>query len=379
MKACALWLLILLGTVPCFAADPHAADKAEVLRLLAEKRYVDLDAYVTEAAKHQPPFYGEGDSRLSKIYRHLSELDDKSPNRVWEEHIGKVEEWSAQFSSSVVPQIVLGSTWVNYAWKARGGDWASAVGKSSWKLFGERLAKARQILESAEKLPGKDPELYNALLWVAIGQGWSRPEMEAAFNKGIRINPNYFFLYETKARYLLPRWHGKPGDWERFATQAADARGGEDGDLLYLVIACSQAWTEDEQLFRNTDISYQRMQRGWEASLRRSWRKETATNCYARYACFANDRPTAKRLFQSLGPAWDPDAWEDRQTFVRWKNWALGNGVRTVSKPAALPEGGSGDLLSKLLSVGYLGWALGGLIVGLLLFAIHKGCTSRTS
>jgi len=378
MKARALWFLIPLVAVPCFAADQDEADKVEVQRLLAEKRYVDLDAYVTEAAKHQPPFYG-GRSRLAKIYRHLSELDKKSPDRIWEEHIGKVEAWSAQFPSSVIPRIVLGCTWTHYAWKARGGGWANSVGKSAWQLFGDRLAKARQILESAEKLPGKDPELYDALLWVAIGQGWSRAEMEAAFDKGIKINPNYFFLYETKARYLLPRWHGKPGDWEAFATQAADARGGEDGDLLYLVIACSQAWTEDEQLFRNTEISYQRMQRGWEAALRRSPYKEAATNCYARYACFANDRPTASRLFQSMGSAWDSSAWEDRQTFVRWKNWALGNGSRVVSKPAALPKGGSGDLLSKLLSVGYFGWALGGLVFGLLLFAIHKGCSSRTS
>lgn len=380
MKVCVHWLLFALAVISCLA-DPYEADKAEIQRLLDQKRYADLQAYATAAAKHQPPFYG-GRPILAKVYQHLSELDDKEPNRVWEEHIAKIEAWSAKYPSSIIPRIVLASAWIHYAWKERGGGWANSVSKPAWKVFADRLAKARQILESAEKLPEKDPELYNCLLRVAIGQGWNRPDMEAAFNKGIRLNPNYLSLYETKARYLLPRWYGRPGDWEAFAAQAADARGGEDGDLLYLVIACSQAWTEEEDFFKNTDFSYQRMQRGLEASLRRSPYKRAATNSYARFACFANDRPTAKRLFQSMGPTWETNCWEDRKTFVRWNNWALESGVRIVGNPPAQPRGKGqpSELFAKLSGLGSLGilkWCAGGLILGLIGFIIHRSCSRR--
>jgi hypothetical protein len=378
-------ILILLSaflvSFRAFSAEPESAEKTKLMGLLADGRYSDLEDYATAAIK-EPFAFHSGHPRSARMHDYLGDLPREEPERVWEQHLQRLGAWSKEFPESTTPRIMIGNTYINYAWKARGGGWASSVGSAAWKLFGERLAKARLYLEAAEKLSGKDPELYAALLEVAVGQGWRRPEMEAAFNKGININSNYLPLYRQKARYLLPRWHGKRGDWEAFATEAANARGGEEGDVLYTTIAVSQAWTEGDQFFKNTEFSYERIKRGFEGAVAR-FPSNGQTNCYAWIACIANDRETAGRLFRVIGASWEPSGWDDRQTFIRWQSWALGNGVRTVRAPASLPKttrpGGWSGLLPKASDLGMREWCLFGLVTLVTLLIIGKACSRHST
>jgi len=127
-------------------------------------------------------------------------------------------------------------------------------------------------------------------------------------------------LYESKACFLLPRWYGKPGEWEAFAEEAASARGGDDGDILYMAIARSQAWSERENFFKNTSISYERMQRGFEASLKRYPNYTWEMNSYCYFACIANDRSTAKDMFGKINGRWEGAIWGDESYFKKWSN-----------------------------------------------------------
>jgi len=195
------------------------------------------------------------------------------------------------------------------------------VTEDGWRLMRERLAKARTVLEDAEKLPVRDAELYRVIMKVALGQGWTKEELDAAFQKGIALDPNYQGLYKAKAYFLLPRWYGEKGEWEAFVAQAADARGGDDGDVLYMSVARSQAWTEKEEFFKNTSISYERMKRGFEASLRRNPTYFWDMNSYCYFACIAGDSETAKQLFDKIKDRWEGGVWS-RQDFDRWKAWA---------------------------------------------------------
>jgi hypothetical protein len=179
----------------------------------------------------------------------------------------------------------------------------------------------------------KDPGVYNALLRVARGQGWDKDEMNAVFQKGIELEPNYQQLYESKACFLLPRWYGKPGEWEAFAEEAASARGGDDGDILYMAIARSQAWSERENFFKNTSISYERMQRGFEASLKRYPNYTWEMNSYCYFACIANDRSTAKDMFEKINGRWEGAIWRDESYFKKWEQWGLHAGLRPAATP----------------------------------------------
>ena len=235
--------------------------RQELVDLLWHERFDELEKLTGEWREEKLGFYA-GYSTLSRVYGYLDGPGRKADDSVWKEYIIKLEKWAEAYPQSPTPLVALGNTYIDWAWKARGGGYADSVKKQEWRLFRERLDNARRYLQAADKLPTKDPEVYRALIVVAMGLGWPREEMEAVFKKGVEIGPNYQQLYEGKAYYLLPRWHGEPGEWEAFAQEAADARGGEEGDILYMGIARSAAWSEGAEFFRDTRISYARMKRG---------------------------------------------------------------------------------------------------------------------
>jgi hypothetical protein len=130
------------------------------------------------------------------------------------------------------------------------------------------------------------------------------------------------------AYYLLPGWRGKPGDWEAFAAEAADARGGEEGDMLYMIIARSRASTEGQSFFSNTQISYPRMKRGFEASMTRHPAYVYDFNSFCYFACIAGDRATAKTLFDKIGGKWEVKIWKQESQFQIWQTWAYQGGPK---------------------------------------------------
>jgi hypothetical protein len=80
--------------------------------------------------------------------------------------------------------VAFGSAYVFFGWKARGTGTAGKVTADGWKVFNDRLQQAREILEEAETLPTKDPQLYTSLQWVAMAQGWSRSQVDVLLEQG---------------------------------------------------------------------------------------------------------------------------------------------------------------------------------------------------
>jgi len=363
--ACSFWSL------PVPAAG--LPSKQQVLEMVNEDRFDELEKLTSELRGKKLEFYN-GFSDLSRVYGYLEGVSRKADDAAWQQYIGKLEAWSKAYPDSPTPRIALGNVYISYAWKARGGGYANTVGDEGWRLFGERLDKAREYLDAAGKIPVKDAEVYRALIVVVMGQGGSRKDMEAVFQKGIELEPNYQQLYEAKAYYLLPRWHGRQGEWEAFVLEAADARGGEEGDILYMAIARSQAWSEGADFFRNTRISYGHMKRGFEASLRRNPEYVWEMNSYCYFACIAGDRATAKQLFQKINGRWEQEVWSKQDLFQQWQNWATNNGrvpiVATRTRPVR-PLLTSDHIKSALLITGAV-WLVLVLIIAVVVWLVVR-------
>jgi hypothetical protein len=105
-----------------------------------------------------------------------------------------------------------------YAWHARGSDWANKVKEEAWVLFGERLASARAILEQSKSMK-PCPGWWTVRLRVARGQGEEPADFESLFREAKNAEPKYVFHDQARAVYLLPRWHGEPGEWEAAAEK----------------------------------------------------------------------------------------------------------------------------------------------------------------
>ena len=74
------------------------------------------------------------------------------------------------------------------------------------------------------------------MLNLGLAQGWDAEAYDRLFEEATAFEPDYPPYYVTKAIYLQPRWHGRPGDWVRFAESAADLKVGKVGGALYYMI-----------------------------------------------------------------------------------------------------------------------------------------------
>ena len=153
------------------------------------------------------------------------------------EHIAKLEKWREEFPQSPALLVVLAKACVSHAWEARGTGFAYTVTEEGWELFNSRIAKAREFVDEARKLAVKDGEAYDTLLVVARAEGLPLEQTRAILEEGMRVDSAYAPMYATMAEYLLPRWHGQPGDVERFAEEVVDLVPGDDGLDAYGHIA----------------------------------------------------------------------------------------------------------------------------------------------
>jgi hypothetical protein len=167
---------------------------------------------------------------------------DFTGSKDYTQHFDHLKEWRKSFPDSPTPLLVLARSYINWAWEARGTGLAYTVSEEGWDLFNTRISEARIFLKRALELPQKDAEGYALLVTIATAKGHPESQAREWVAKGMEIDSRYNPLYMNMANYLLPRWHGNPGDIERFAAEIADKLPGDDGLDAYAHIA----WAANE-------------------------------------------------------------------------------------------------------------------------------------
>jgi WD40 repeat protein len=145
------------------------------------------------------------------------------------QHFERLGTWREEVPDSSTRLVVLARAYLEYAWKARGTGLAYTVTEAGWEQFQIRVSEARRLLDAAVKLGVKDGEAYNLYLIAARAEGLSKEQARAWVDEGRKVDPTYYYIYSSMADYLLPRWHGEPGDIEQFANEIARELPGDDG------------------------------------------------------------------------------------------------------------------------------------------------------
>ncbi|HTS38454.1 MAG TPA: hypothetical protein VMH04_22460 [Candidatus Solibacter sp.] len=314
------------------ATNAHALEDYQnaIAELLKEKKFKDLDCLANEARAGKTRFSG-GAWKLRQLYIGLDSPRPGHPTEVeWKAHMKLIENWKDSYPKSVTAPIALAESYVSYGWAARGTGYSDDVSQSGWKLFGQRAAKAKQILNDAAVGGVKCPDWYIAMQLVSRAEGWPLEQARDLFLKAAKFEPGYQYYYRVFAGYLQPKWSGKEGDAARFAEEWADRIGGEAGDLLYYqiaeVIVCACADPEFGH------FSWARAQKGFAALEKTYGPSLVSVNAFALMATKNTEWVLADTEFKRIGDQWVKDTWTSEQ----WFNQMRGLSAQLAPQKSAL-------------------------------------------
>jgi hypothetical protein len=286
--------------------------RISVLGLFNAGRYADLNSLAEQLQQQRSRFAG-GAWRLHIFFGALSTPGaETATDAAWQAQIAKLERWAASSPDSATPQIALAQAWLRFAWKARGHGNSNTVTPEGWSLFADRVLSARATLDRSAALGQSSPHWYLVMQGVATTQQWSRAEFDALAARALSQEPGYYYFAVSESNYLLPKWYGKVGDTERYATEVADRIGGDEGDAVYFQIAAAINCCKRTQA---PDLSWVRVQRGYAAVDSLYGATNHERNVMAYLALSNGDDATAQRLFARIGNDWSEAVWKNKPNF----------------------------------------------------------------
>ncbi|MGA7222886.1 MAG: DUF4034 domain-containing protein [Candidatus Acidiferrales bacterium] len=323
---------LILGAVVCASASAQSLNLAtesdpdtqparsfqmQVRTLFNQEDFSQLDD-IAQATRSQKQRFLGGGWKLRAFYNALRGPGSlTSTDDVWNAHFARLERWIAASPNSSAPRVALAGAYLRFAWKARGNGPGETVTSEGWDLFSERARKARKMLDDAKSMSAANPQWYLEMETVALAQGWDRETTAKLVQEASNVEPDYFYIYNKHANYLLPKWYGQPGDSEDFLKSTADRIGGSEGDFIYFEVArdlnCCRA---KEQM---PNLSWERVKQGFAALEKLYGSTNQQLNAFAFMAVRQGDRETAQQLFTRIGDNWDEVVWGNKDKFERSK------------------------------------------------------------
>jgi len=323
LAQCALAQTATSTAVSTQAEDPlahYGRWKRAIEADLIAGKFDDLDGMAAQYRRDKTRMPG-GEWVLRKFYAALDapQLTDKDSM----EHIAHLEDWMKQRPESITARVALATSLHRWAWVARGNGLANTVTATGWQLFGERIKRSQEVLQSAANLHTMCPQWYSEMMIVGLAQSWSARQMQETFDRGVQFESDYYYLYEQYANYLLPKWDGKPGDASAFAKTSADKLGGDAGDILYFQIATILIKRGDGG-FPVHEMDWERIQRGYKTLCAQYGGDSTGRNQLAFMAFKFHDAAVARQQFDQIGDDWVESVWRQRMFFDRIRDWSHG-------------------------------------------------------
>jgi hypothetical protein len=313
----------LPGLPPVQEVEDKITDEIWQFRLRTRSLYNaskfdELEALANQLRAARSRF-ANGSWKIVQFYASLACRWDE-PESMWQLHEQIHEKWDATKPCSTTAYVAHAEFLTDYAWHARGSGFAKTVTKEGWRLFGERLTKASELLDRSADFQPKCPMWWLARMTVAKGQGWSREHFEKLFQEAISFEPQFWGYDVAKGEYLLPRWHGQPGEWEYALTLDIERPNGLGLETYARVVNDLAGFYKN--VFHESHASWPQTHDGFELMRRRYPDSLEILTNYCWLACLAEDRPVARKLFDDLGGRMLKSFWHDPNKFRRYRNWA---------------------------------------------------------
>ena len=290
---------------------------------LVEERFDELDR-IADTFRREKTREKGGNWKLYELYEDLDAPEKTDKDSL--EHLAHLEKWVQVRPQSITARVALATSLMRWAWVARGNGSARTVTDAMFAQFAERSQKALQVLEAARDLPVMCPQWFDEMLRVGTALNWDQGRMHAVLERAVQFEPEYFYSDQKYANYLLPKWDGQPGDAARFAKEAADHLGGDQGDVLYFELTRTVVRRGGGNESAKS-MDWARVQRGYGALNAAYGETKKNDNELALLAYLFEDRTAAQKQFALLGERWSRSVWRDKKYYDRARDWAAGHGL----------------------------------------------------
>ncbi|MGA7723636.1 MAG: hypothetical protein WCA95_00035 [Opitutaceae bacterium] len=284
-----------------------------------DRKWDALEDLAAKSIADQSKF-GNGAWKIAML--HYAIAPSGVPNTNWSWYEEHIKDWERKYPRSVTARVEHVRFLTAYAWDARTTAEADKVKESAWPVFADRLAQAHEQLAIALKLGQRSPALWYAGFDVALGEGWPKKVTFAWFQAAKAAYPDYWIIDNTYYNYLLPRWYGEEGEWERIALAEIHRPGGT-GEEGYArnVLQMERYYTN---VFKETKVEWPLVKEGFQKLLQRYPDSQLILNQFAYAAVLAEDRETAIPLFKQIGVHADPGVWGSPADFKANRSWVYG-------------------------------------------------------
>lgn len=260
-------------------------------------------------------------AQREQVYDALSSIEPKDPKE-FERRDQLFTRWVQQSPKSPEAQTALADFYISYAWLARGNDYAGTVSEADWDVFGQRLQRSAEAVKRAEELGGKDIRIARCAMTVCLGSSGDPKEAETialkASSRGGEARP----VMKDWSNFLLPRWHGEPGDLAR----AADTLRKKTGhDKFYAPMAISTIQVDNIEALKSGAVQWERLVNSVVAAGKDGpelTRQELLQICED-----LQKQKDAARILPLTSPHYLADVWTSDDRYQACRAWAAGKGA----------------------------------------------------
>ncbi|MBN9417023.1 MAG: hypothetical protein J0I12_16370 [Candidatus Eremiobacteraeota bacterium] len=268
-----------------------------------------------------------------------------------------LREWQSQYPDSPFMMACMGAFYVNYGSFARGTGYANTVTAEGWSKLESRLQSGQKFIQDAYRQGPHHPKVLSALLAFYLFKPPGREVVDKLALEAARMGNSGYSTLSSYAYYLLPRWHGEPGDVARAADWLRSQTGNDDA---YAPLAGRVLAAERPKAFEPGNpagMSWERWARSLETAGKAGRLNPLAAYEFIECAMFFNHPQLAQRVAPYVPVT--AEAWKGRSRlgFYALRNCAL-KGSRSPWAPNPVRYSASTprvQSLKKQPHIGFLG------------------------
>lgn len=236
---------------------------------------------------------------LNPIYHPRAEAD----------RIQELEAWMAAHPQSAIPRVVMADSYYQTAWKHRGRGFAVTVTEDGAKLFEENIERALSVVAPLEPNDNKPNRYFSLMIQLYTSAGATRESFDRTAEGIIQFCPDNVAAHQAAAQYLMPRWHGEPGDLAVYMKRITEVLDDDGGEKILVAVLQQQLPYYRDDFYVMTGFEYEPLQAMLERRLKAEnldvESKDQLMSVYSGLARRSEDLDMVKKLVgQMLTGGW---------------------------------------------------------------------------